>query len=177
VTVITPGAGCSITSTATVSIAGAADGFTFRATFFTDAGLGLALATGRFVAFAALAALRALPRLAEFPLRSFARFCTFDAFLRLAMIDPLVLRNDTTVQVAARYQTRVITRFPLERDRLGAILPRSNCASESADEVKRQQHAASPGGSTARTMPSKNTARIGDEGKAVGCVPPTALLF
>jgi hypothetical protein len=34
-----------------------------------------------------LAALRALPRLAE--LRSFARFCTFDAFLRLAMIDPL----------------------------------------------------------------------------------------
>jgi hypothetical protein len=33
-----------------------------------------------------LAALRALPRLAE--LRSFARFCTFDAFLRLAMIDP-----------------------------------------------------------------------------------------
>jgi hypothetical protein len=46
-----------------------------------------------------LAALRALPRLAE--LRSFARFCTFDAFLRLAMIAPLVLRHDTTVQVAA----------------------------------------------------------------------------
>jgi hypothetical protein len=127
VTVITPGAGCSITSTATVSIAGAADGFTFRATFFTGAGLGLALATVRFVAFAALATLRALPRLAE--LRSFARFCTFDAFLRLAMIDPLVLRNDTTVQVAARYQTRVITRFQLERDRLGAILPRSDWGS------------------------------------------------
>jgi hypothetical protein len=30
--------------------------------------------------------------------------------LRLAMIDPLVLRDDTTVQVAARYQTRVINR-------------------------------------------------------------------
>jgi hypothetical protein len=30
--------------------------------------------------------LRPLPCLAE--LRSFARFCTFDAFLRLAMIDP-----------------------------------------------------------------------------------------
>jgi hypothetical protein len=89
VTVITPGAGCSITSTATVSIAGAADGFTFRAAFFTGAGLGLALAAVRLVAFAALATLRALPRLAEFPLRSFARFCTFDAFLRLAMIDPL----------------------------------------------------------------------------------------
>jgi hypothetical protein len=27
------------------------------------------------------------------------------------------------------------------------------------------------------TLLSKNTARMGDEGKAVGCVPPTALLF
>jgi hypothetical protein len=89
VTVITPGAGCSITSTATVSTAGAIGCFTFRATFFTDAGLGLALATVRFVAFALanLDTLRALPRLAA--LRSFARFCTFDAFLRLAMIAPL----------------------------------------------------------------------------------------
>ena len=112
VTVITPGVGCSITSTATVSTTGVTGCFTFRAAFF-GAGLGLALAT---VDFVALAALRALPRLAE--LRSFARFCTFDAFLRLAMIDPLVLRNDTTVQVAARCQTRVITRFQLERDRL-----------------------------------------------------------
>jgi len=86
VTVITPGAGCSITSTATVSTTGVTGGFTFRATFFTSAGLGLALATVRFGAFAALAALRALTRLAE--LRSFADFCTFDAFLRLAMIDP-----------------------------------------------------------------------------------------
>src|ERR1700720_1475882 len=110
VTIITPGAGCSSTSTATVSTTGATGRFTFRAAFFTGAGLGLALATVGFVAFAALATLRALPRLAEFPLRSFARFCTFDAFLRLAMIDPLVLRNDTTVQVAARYQTRVINR-------------------------------------------------------------------
>jgi hypothetical protein len=85
VTVITPGAGCSITSTATVSTTGVTGGFTFRAAFFTGAGLGFALATVRF-AGAALAALRALPRLAE--LRSFARFCTFDAFLRLAMIRP-----------------------------------------------------------------------------------------
>jgi hypothetical protein len=54
--------------------------------------LGLALAAVRFVA---LATLRALPRLAEFPLGSFPRFCTFDRFLRLAMIDPpwLVFRN------------------------------------------------------------------------------------
>jgi hypothetical protein len=26
------------------------------------------------------------------------------------------------------------------------------------------------------TIPSKNMVRMGDEGKAVGCVPPTALL-
>ena len=81
-TVITSGAGFS---TATVSTAGATGCFTFRAVFFTGAGFGLAV---RFVAFADFAALRALPRLAEFPLRSFARLCTFDAFLRLAMIAP-----------------------------------------------------------------------------------------
>jgi hypothetical protein len=102
VTVITSGVGCSITSTATVSTNGAIGCFTFRATFFTGAGLGLGRATVRFVAFAALDTLRALARLAE--LRSLAGFCTFDAFLRLAMIAPLVLRNDTTVQVAASYQ-------------------------------------------------------------------------
>jgi hypothetical protein len=85
---ITPGTGCSITSTATVSTTGVTGGFTFRAAFFTGAGLGFALATVRF-AGAALAALRALPRLAE--LRSFARFCTFDAFLRLAMIRPALV--------------------------------------------------------------------------------------
>ena len=67
----------------TVSTTGVTGRFTFRATFFTGAGLGLALATVRFAG----AALRALPRLADFPLRSFARFCTFDAFLRLAIID------------------------------------------------------------------------------------------
>jgi hypothetical protein len=31
--------------------------------------------------------------------------------------------------------------------------------------------------STAQRWPSKKTVRMGDEGKAVGCVPPTALLF
>jgi hypothetical protein len=84
VTVISPGAGrSSITSTATVSTTGVTGWFTFRAAFFAGVRLGFALAT---VCFAG-AALRALPRLAEFPLRNFARFCTFDAFLRLAMID------------------------------------------------------------------------------------------
>jgi len=102
---MTPGAGCSITSTATVSTAGATGCFTFRVAFFTGAGLGLALATVRF---AVLATLRDLPRLAEFPLRSFARFCTFDPFLRFAMIAPLhwCSRNDTTLPLAKSYQTR-----------------------------------------------------------------------
>ena len=68
-----------------VSTTGATGGFTFRAIFFTGAGLGLAFATVRFAGFATL---RALPRLAEFALLSLARFCTFDPFLRLAMIVP-----------------------------------------------------------------------------------------
>ena len=73
-------------STATVSTTGAIGCcFTFRAVFFTDARLGLALATVRF---AVLATLRALLRLAEFALGSLARLCTFDPFLRLAMIGP-----------------------------------------------------------------------------------------
>ena len=59
-----------------------------RAAFFTGARLGLALATARFAAFATL---RALLRLAEFALRSLARLCVFDPFLRLAMIFPPVL--------------------------------------------------------------------------------------
>jgi len=88
VTVITPGAGRSITSRATVSTAGVTGCLTFREGFFTGVRLDFALATVRFVAFADLDTLRALTRLAEFPRR--ARFCTFDAFLRLAIIAPLV---------------------------------------------------------------------------------------
>jgi hypothetical protein len=89
-----PGTGCSITSVATVSTTAATGCFTFRAACFTGAGLGLVLAAVRF---AALATLRGLPRLAEFPLRSLARFCALDCFLRLTMIAPnLVLGNDTT---------------------------------------------------------------------------------
>jgi hypothetical protein len=107
VTVITPGAGCSITLTATVSTAGVTGWFTFRAALLTGVRLGFALATVRLAAFATL---RGLPRLAEFPLRSFARFCTFDCFLRLAMIAPwsgLVLRNAlmSDLQVPATEQT------------------------------------------------------------------------
>jgi hypothetical protein len=82
--------GCSITSTATVSTAATTGCLIRRAAFFTGARFGLALITVRFVAFTALDILRALPRLAE--LRSFAGFCTFDAFLRLAMISPCCAR-------------------------------------------------------------------------------------
>jgi hypothetical protein len=84
VTAITPGADCSIVSTATVSTTGATD--CFRAAFFTGARLGLALAT-----VLACAVLRALPRFAEFLFRSLARLCTFDPFLRLAMIRPVLV--------------------------------------------------------------------------------------
>ena len=58
-----------------------------RTAFFTRFLFDLAFSTVWFLA-CALAVLRALPRLAGFPLRSFARFCTFDPLLRLAMIDP-----------------------------------------------------------------------------------------
>jgi hypothetical protein len=76
VTAITPGAGCSITSAATVSTnTGATGRFTFRAAFFTGARLALALAAARF---AVLATLRALPRLAELGLSA-----TFLAFVLL----------------------------------------------------------------------------------------------
>src|SRR5215472_9749954 len=83
---MTPGAGCSITSATTVSAIRAT--VSFRAAFFTGARLGLALATVRF---AALATLRALPRLAEIALLSLVRLCTFEPFLRLAMRVPLDL--------------------------------------------------------------------------------------
>jgi len=77
-----------------------------RAAFFTGARLGLALATVRLAG----AAFRALRSLAEAPLGSFPRFCTFDRFLRLAMIDPLfwlVLRKALMPdhKVPATYQT------------------------------------------------------------------------
>jgi hypothetical protein len=95
-----------IASTATVSITGATSCFTFRTAFFAGARLALALATARF---AVLATLRALPRLAELPLRNFPRFCTFDPFLRLAMIRPVLVggpqRMMSDQKIAATYET------------------------------------------------------------------------
>jgi hypothetical protein len=102
VTVITPGAGCAINPAATVWTAGATRCLIRRpASFFTGARLGLALATVSFVAFAAFDGLRAFgPAVAPFLI------CTFDCFLRLAMINPLVCRNQKTIgQVPATYQT------------------------------------------------------------------------
>jgi hypothetical protein len=87
--------GRSITSTATGSTTGATGCLIRRAAFFTGARLGLALATVRLVAFAAFA-LRALLRIAVFALRSFPPFCTFDFFLRLAMIAPFWLLPPAT---------------------------------------------------------------------------------
>jgi hypothetical protein len=75
--------GFSITSTVSTT---AATGCFIRRTAFFAVRLGFALATVRFGA--TLDTLRALLRLAEF-LRSF-RFCTFDRFLRLAMIASMV---------------------------------------------------------------------------------------
>jgi hypothetical protein len=104
--------GRSITSTAAVSTTEATGCFTFRAAFFTGARLGLVFATERFVAFAALDTLRSLPRLAGVPFRS-----TFDAFLRLAMIATLVLRNDTTGQFAAAIKRELSTDRSLSAQR------------------------------------------------------------
>ena len=86
ISVASTGPGCSITSAATVSTTGAAGCFTFRATFLTGAGLGLAFAVVGFVAFAAFDGLRALPRAVAAFL-----FWTFDCFLRLAMIRPVLI--------------------------------------------------------------------------------------
>jgi hypothetical protein len=142
VTVITPGAGCSITSTPTVSTTGVTGCFTFRAAFFTGAGLGLALATVRFGDFAR-ADLLPLPRLADFPLGSFPRFCTFDAFLRLAMIAPFgaaqryngptrsQLSNASYQQIAA---DPLLTDRAPKRDRSQKSLP---C---SGKETQRPEH-------------------------------------
>ena len=77
VATITPGTGSSITSTITVSTVGT----TFFATARFDLALvtrflGVALALVRFAVFPRtdLAGLRALPRVAAFPLRAAARF-------------------------------------------------------------------------------------------------------
>jgi hypothetical protein len=85
VTVITPGAGCSITSTATVSTVDAI-GLT---AFFAGARFGLALAIARFATDFPRAALESFLAFG----RAFAAFLFWtldDRFLRLAMVDPVI---------------------------------------------------------------------------------------
>jgi hypothetical protein len=113
--VITLGAGCSITSAATVSTTGATGRFIFRAAFFTGARLGLALAIVRFAAFATL---RALPRLADFAPRTLARLCTFDPFLRLAMIFPPVLGGASTRALTQHGRVPATKPIELSTDRV-----------------------------------------------------------
>jgi len=119
--------GCSITSAATVSTTGATGCFTIRAAFFTGAGLGLALATVRFVAFADFATLAVLPRLAEFPLCSLALLCTFDPFLRLAIIAPFDAPQRYNPLSRAKHQTAGYQQIAVERATAGAT-PRKRFA-------------------------------------------------
>ena len=109
-----------MTSTAAVSTIGATGCLTFRAAFFTGAGLGLV--TVRFVACAALDTLRALGRaVAPF------LFCTFDPFLRLAMIRPRSGWWSATHDVGSKSHGKPLndlsTGPQLERRLAGAILP------------------------------------------------------
>ena len=125
-TVITPGAGCSTTSTTTVSRTGCFRA-SFPGAFFTAARLGLGLATVRFVAFADFAPLAALPRLAEFPLCSLARFWTFDPFFRLAMIAPFGAPQRYNPLSRAKHQTAGYQQIAVERATAGAT-PRNRFA-------------------------------------------------
>jgi len=144
---------------------------TFRAAFFTGARFGLALAAVRFAAFAR-ADLRALPRLAELPpFGSFPRFCTFDFFVRFAMIDPrccsATIQPSTSPQEIKR---ELSTDRRFERDCPG------HYASLVGLEVGRKPPSSSA--NPAAVCPRGwALVRIGDEGKAVGCVSPTALLL
>jgi hypothetical protein len=96
----------------------------FRTTSFTGVRLGLAFATVRF---AALATLRGLPRLAEFALRSLARLCTFNPFLRLAMIAPFCRCFRNALMPESRQpHNRVINRSCCERTLLAVALGSNN---------------------------------------------------
>src|SRR6516225_10679068 len=181
--VITSGAGCSIISTAAVSITGVTGCFTFRATFFTGAGFGLAFAGVGFVRFAAFDGLRALPRTVAAFL-----FCAFDTFLRLAMIDPLSPsgaphRIDAGSASPGNLSNELSTDGQLECAQAGAILYSVGLGRPSAAERKvgtKVKFAASlhcpvrqPDG-----MLSENTARGGTKAKPSGAsAAPTALLF
>ena len=171
VTAIT-GGGCSITSTATVSTAATMGCLIRRAAFFTGARLGLALATARFAAFATFATLRALLRLAEFALRSFARPCTFDPFLRFAMI-ALWSGSCSATRIDSpspgKLSNEVINRI--------AVLSAFGLARYPFSSRWRLEGSPPPVRQTLLCRVHGVARHVGDESKAVGCVSPTALLF
>jgi hypothetical protein len=88
-------------------------------------------------------------------------------------------RNDTTVQLAASYQMGVINRSQLERALAGAMLPWSDWGVPLLNgrvRTKVKRHHFTARFRQPKRMLSKNTARMGEQSKAVGCVSPTALL-
>jgi hypothetical protein len=89
VTVITPGSGCSIISTTTVSIAGALISFVAYALFAPFVPLPLALPSARFARFlfASEETFRAFLPAVDFRIARFVR-CVFAFVFRLTMIDP-----------------------------------------------------------------------------------------
>ena len=149
----------------TVSTTGATGCFTFRAAFFTGARLALALA-------AAFAALRALPRLAEFALRRFARLCTLDPFLRLAMI-ALWSGSCSATRIDSpspgKLSNEVINRI--------AVLSAFGLARYPFSSRWRLEGSPPPVRQTLLCRVHGVARHVGDESKAVGCVSPTALLF
>jgi hypothetical protein len=79
--------------------------------------------------------------------------------------------------LAQRWRT-----FTLERKRASAILPRSDWGvpasrAERGRKVKRRTAFASLSGFDIPTITVRENGTYGGQGKAVGCVPPTALLF
>jgi len=110
-----------------------------------------------------------LPRLAEFPLSSFPRFCTFARFLRFAMIAPLMLRNNTMLHSSSLSNASYQQDRSFERAWAGALLFLV------ALGVGRKPPSSSA--SPAIAVCPRDGRSLGTKVKAVGCVPPTPLLF
>jgi|SRR5690349_8424553 hypothetical protein len=78
------------------------------------------------------------------------------------------LSHDRTITLSWREQFRYSS---------SVGLPSPTRGTEGGDEGERQQYVVHRPVSTTQRLPSKKTARMGDEGKAVGGTQPTALLF
>ena len=158
--------------------------FTFCAAFFAGAGLGLAFATVRLVAFprAALDTLRALPRAVAVFL-----FSALDCFLRLAMIRPVLVGGAQRIDAGSPTPSNPSNELSTDRNLSAATLALFFLGrTERSLFFERKDWDEGEGSTTSlpsfdtQRMPCVHgggTARMGDDGKAVGCVPPTALLF